>query len=129
MSLKEKIKIMVVDDMSTSRGLVIQALEMFGIKNIQYASNGKEAFDLLLSNPAHLILPDYNMPGIDGIDLLKLIRNHNLTKNSGFILITGKADRALIEKGRALGMNNFIKKPFTNAELKACIETVAGKIF
>jgi two-component system chemotaxis response regulator CheY len=46
----------------------------------------------------------------------------------GFILITGRADRELIEAGRRLGMNNFLKKPFSPQELKGCIEAVVGRL-
>ena len=68
------------------------------------------------------------MPDMDGIQLLQQLRTNPKTKNVGFILITGKADRAVIENGKTLGMNNFIKKPFGPQELKSCLEAVVGRL-
>ncbi|WP_255266451.1 hypothetical protein [Thioclava sp. ES.031] len=56
------------------------------------------------------------------------MRKNARTKGLGFILITGRADREIVDTGRRLGMNNFIKKPFTPPELKACIEAVVGRL-
>ena len=128
MSLKDQIHILVVDDMSTSRGLIVQALEAMGIKNIHHAASGTEAVELMARQPAHLVLSDYNMPGMDGIQLLKQIRTNAKTKGVGFILITGKADKEIVDSGKALGMNNFIKKPFGPQDLKSCLEAVVGRL-
>ena len=128
MSLKDQIHILVVDDMSTSRGLIVQALEAMGIQNIHHVASGPEAVELLGRNPVHLVLSDYNMPGMDGIQLLQHIRTSPKTKAIGFILITGKADKAVVDSGKALGMNNFIKKPFGPADLKSCLEAVVGRL-
>ncbi|AGT08379.1 chemotaxis protein CheY [Paracoccus aminophilus JCM 7686] len=114
--------------MSTSRGLISQALESQGLTNIHQAGDGSEALKILNSRPIHLVLSDFNMPGMDGLSLLAKIRGNSVIKSIGFILITGRADKAIIDRGKSLGMNNFIKKPFTPGELKACIEAVVGKI-
>lgn len=128
MSLKDQIHILVVDDMSTSRGLIVQALEAMGIANIHHVASGPEAIDLLGRKPVHLVLSDYNMPEMDGIQLLKHLRSYAATKGVGFILITGKADKAIVDAGKALGMNNFIKKPFGPQDLKSCLEAVVGRL-
>lgn len=128
MSLKDQIHILVVDDMSTSRGLIVQALETMGIRNIHHAASGEEALSLLARQPAHLVLSDFNMPGMSGIELLQKLRSTAATKGVGFILITGKADKETIDAGKALGMNNFIKKPFDAPDLKACLEAVVGRL-
>lgn len=128
MSIKEKLHVMVVDDMSTSRGLIIQALESIGIKNIHHASDGLQAIEKLSKTPAHIVLSDYNMPEMNGLQLLQALKREPATKASGFILITGRADKSIIDAGRSLGMNNFLKKPFTVSELKLCLEAVVGKI-
>ena len=128
MSLRERLNVMVVDDMSVSRGLIIQALEVMGIKNIEYATDGESAFQKLAQKPVHLVISDYNMPGADGLQLLAGLRNYKATQKMGFILITGTADPAVIENGNKLGMNNYIKKPFSPESLKACIERVVGKL-
>lgn len=128
MSLKDQIHVMVVDDMSTSRGLIIQALEAIGIANIRTAADGAEAVRELKAKPVHLVLSDYNMPEMDGLSLLQALRQEAATKKTGFILITGRADKEIVDRGKSLGMNNFIKKPFTPAELKSCLEAVTGRL-
>ena len=128
MSLREKLHVMVVDDMSVSRGLIIQALEAMGIKNIDYCVDGETAFKKLAVRPVHLVISDYNMPGADGLQLLAGLRQYKTTQRIGFILITGTADPTVIEKGNKLGMNNYVKKPFSPEALKACIERVVGPL-
>ena len=128
MSLKDQLQVMVVDDMSVSRALIVQALEWMGIKNIAVANDAALAARQLSAAPVHLVISDYNMPGKNGLDLLENLRLNKITQRIGFILITGKADRAIIERGQKLGMNNFITKPFTPESLKGCIERVVGKL-
>ncbi|MBE1290871.1 response regulator [Shimia sp.] len=128
MSLKDKLHILVVDDMSTSRGLITQALDEIGIVNYRTENDGAQAWRSLAAKPVHLILSDFNMPGMDGLQLLEGIRSNKATARTGFILITGRADPDTINRGVKLGMNNFIKKPFETAQLKACIEKVVGPL-
>ena len=92
------------------------------------ASDGPGALEMLQKSPAHLVISDYNMPNMDGLQFLHALRSNPKTKSVGFILITGRADREIIEAGRKLGMNNFLKKPFQPQDLKACIETVVGRL-
>lgn len=128
MALREQLRVMVVDDMSTSRGLLVQALEAMGIRQIGHAVDGPGAFDALRKTPVHLVISDYNMPGMDGLQLLHALRADPKTKGLGFILITGRADKEIIDTGRRLGMNNFLKKPFTPQDLRSCIEAVVGRL-
>ncbi len=128
MALRDQLRIMVVDDMSTSRGVITQALDGFGIRNVASASDGPSALKALGSSPVHLVISDYNMPEMDGLQFLHALRTGAKTKGVGFILITGKADKAIIEKGKQLGMNNFLKKPFEQADLRKCIEAVVGRL-
>ncbi len=129
MSLRDSLRIMVVDDMSTSRGLIVQALEWMGIKHIAECRRrdggdgqpGQERRCIWCSS-------DYNMPGMDGLGLLQKLRTTPATAKLGFILVTGRADAALVQTGQKLGMNNLIKKPFTPQALKDCIERVVGRL-
>lgn len=126
MSTREKIRIMVVDDMSTSRGLITQALDWMGIKNYDYCTNGEDALRKIAVRPVHLVISDFNMPGLNGLQLLSALRSNKQTQRIGFILLTGSADPNVINSGRQLGMNNYLKKPFAPNALQTCIERVVG---
>lgn len=128
MALRDKIRIMVVDDMSTSRGLITQALDSFGVRDVVTAENGRDAIRGLVKRPAHLVISDYNMPEMDGLQLLHYLRATPQTKGVGFVLITGRAEQQIINYGKKLGMNNFLKKPFQPNDLRSCIETVVGPL-
>lgn len=128
MSLRDQIRIMVVDDMSTSRGLITQALDSFGIRNVSTSENGVDALKALSSRPVHLVISDYNMPQMDGLQLLQHLRSSPKTKGVGFILITGRAEQQIIDHGKKLGMNNYLKKPFEQSGLRSCIEAVVGRL-
>lgn len=128
MALRDTLRIMVVDDMSTSRGLILQALDALQIKHVDFAADGVAALQKLAGNPAHLVISDYNMPNMDGLHLLKALRENKMTARMGFILITGRADRPLIEAGQKLGMNNFLRKPFSTEQMRACIQAVTGPL-
>ncbi len=128
MALRDQLKILVVDDMSTSRGLLTQALDTMGVRQVTFATDGPGALAALARAPAHLVISDYNMPGMDGLELLRTLREKPATRSLGFILITGRADPGIIGTGRKLGMNNFLTKPFTPTDLRGCIEAVVGRL-
>jgi two-component system chemotaxis response regulator CheY len=128
MSLRDQLRILVVDDMSTSRGLITQALDAIGIRNVGTAADGASALQSIARAPVHIVISDYNMPGMDGLGLLQRLRADPKTKGVGFLLITGRADRDLLEKGKSLGMNNFLKKPFETPQMKAALEAMVGRL-
>ena len=128
MSIKDKLHVMVVDDMSVSRGLILQALDWMGISHVDYCNDGDSALRRLAQRPVHLVISDFNMPGMDGLSLLEGLRRNRSTQRIGFILITGSTDAGLMERGNKLGMNNYIKKPFAPDALKSCIERVVGRL-
>ncbi|MEL7099131.1 MAG: response regulator [Pseudomonadota bacterium] len=128
MALRDQIRIMVVDDMSTSRGLITQALDSFGVQHVSTAEDGADALQTMQTAPVHLVISDYNMPNMDGLKFLHHLRSGPKTKGVGFILITGRAEQQIIDYGRKLGMNNYLKKPFQPADLRKCIEAVVGPL-
>lgn len=128
MSLREQLRVMVVDDMSTSRGLITQALDAIGVRNVASSADGPSALKMMEAAPVHLVISDYNMPEMSGLHLLHALRTSPRTAKVGFLLITGRADKEVIEHGRRLGMNNFIKKPFQPQELKSAIEAIVGRL-
>ncbi|MBW6506994.1 MAG: response regulator [Rhodobacteraceae bacterium] len=128
MALRDQLRVLVVDDMSTSRGLIMQALDAMGLRQVGYAIDGPGALAAIAKSPVHLVISDYNMPGMDGLQLLHALRTDPRSRGVGFILITGRADRDIIETGRKLGMNNFLRKPFAPQDLRTCIEAVVGRL-
>ncbi|APZ51411.1 response regulator [Salipiger abyssi] len=128
MSLKESLRVMVVDDMATSRGLITQALDEIGIKNYQTENDGQKALTRLAASPVHLVLSDFNMPNMDGLALLQAVRQNKATQRMGFILVTGKPTPDMVAAAKKWGLNNMIKKPFTSLSMKQCIESVVGKL-
>lgn len=128
MSLKDSLRVMVVDDMSVSRALISQSLEEIGIKHVATEADSKAALGKLSANPVHLVISDMNMPGLSGLDLLGALRQNRTTQRIGFILITGTPTPEILQKGQQLGLNNLIRKPFTTATVKASIERVVGPL-
>jgi two-component system chemotaxis response regulator CheY len=128
MPLRDQLRILVVDDTSVSRALICDGLDQLGMKNISIARNGDEGLQAMVAQPSHLIISDLNMPKLDGIGLLRAVREYEPTKKAAFILVTGRADRAVIQQGRKYGLNNVLAKPFTLAALKTSLEAVVGRL-
>jgi two-component system chemotaxis response regulator CheY len=128
MPFASHLDVLVVDDTSVSRALLCNSLEEIGIKRVRVENDGKSALHTLMAKPAHMVISDYNMPGLNGLELLKALRDFQATRGIGFILVTGRGDKALIDEGRKSGLNNYLPKPFTTPAMRACLEAVIGKI-
>jgi len=128
MALADKLQVMVVDDTSVSRTLVIDALDQMRIRHITIAKDGAQALKALMAQPVHLVISDMYMPGLDGLGLLKGLREYKATRTIGFILVTSSGDKTLIERGRQFQLNNFVTKPFSTASLRSAIEAVVGRL-
>jgi two-component system chemotaxis response regulator CheY len=118
----------IVDDQLTIRSLVRSGLHQIGITNTREAADGEDALRALITRPAHLIISDFNMPKLDGLGLLRAIRAHEPTRKAAFIMLTGRADRDLVQRAAQYGVNNYLVKPFTVATLREKIEEVFGAI-
>jgi two-component system chemotaxis response regulator CheY len=99
-----------------------------GIWRIETEDSGAGALSSLSRSPVHLVLCDYNMPGMNGLQLLHQLRSNAATQKVGFILVTGSPNDEMIAQGRQLGLNNLVKKPFTIDGLKRAIEVVVGRL-
>jgi two-component system chemotaxis response regulator CheY len=122
------IKVLVVDDQMTMRALVRSALQQIGMTDVADAVDGADGLKQLAARPVELIISDYNMPNIDGLEFLKAVRGHERTKKSAFIMLTGRSDKELVQRAVQYGVNNYLAKPFTTAELKKKIEQVFGAL-
>ena len=119
---------LVVDDQMTMRSLVRTSLQQLGVREIREAADGEIALRDIISKPAHLIISDYNMPNLDGLGLLRAVRAHPPTSKTAFIMLTGRADRELVQRAVQFGVNNYLVKPFTVAQLKGNQEAVFGPL-
>jgi two-component system, chemotaxis family, chemotaxis protein CheY len=128
MSVADQLRVLIVDDTSTSRLLLRDALDQLGVTKVSFAVDGEKALKFMMDTPAHLVISDVNMPLLDGMGLLKAIRSYKPTQRVPFIMLTGQADRAVIETAAKLGVNNYLVKPVTVVKLKAAIEAIFGKI-
>ena len=122
------ISVVVADDQSSMRSLIRHGLSQLGFTDIRDAPDGDTALKALTTKPAHLVLSDLNMPGLDGLGLLKTVRETDALKRTAFIMLTGSSDRESVQKAIQLGVNNYIVKPFTVANLRERIEAVLGKL-
>jgi two-component system, chemotaxis family, chemotaxis protein CheY len=128
MSIRQHLKIMIVDDHRTSRMVIVDALAQLGINQVSYAGDGEEALKLMMTSPCHMIISDFNMPKLDGLQLLKAIRSYPPTHRTPFIILSGRGDRELVQKAAALGVNNYLVKPITVPVLRQSIEAVVGRL-
>jgi two-component system chemotaxis response regulator CheY len=129
--------VLVVDDMKQMRAMVKGQAKLLGMKNIWEATNGREALAILeerrtIGNPIHLILSDWNMPVLTGIDFLAAVRNSPHYKDLPFVMITAEGEKQQVLQAIQRGVSNYITKPFTPAAFKSKLEIVwskyAGKI-
>jgi two-component system chemotaxis response regulator CheY len=123
-----KIKAVVVDDQMTMRSLVRTSLQQIGVNEIREFPAAADALTELRAAPPHLILSDFNMPGMDGLEFLRAVRSDPGLKNTAFILLTGRADKELVQRAVQFGANNYLAKPFTVANLKQKLEQVFGSL-
>ncbi|MES1200252.1 MAG: response regulator [Pseudomonadota bacterium] len=122
------IKVLVVDDQLTMRALARSTLQQLGFTDIADAADGEEGLKALMAQPAHLVISDYNMPKLDGLGFLRAVRGHPPLAKTAFIMLTGRADRELVQRAVQFGVNNYLVKPFTVADLKGKIEQVFGAL-
>ncbi|RYF95795.1 MAG: response regulator [Caulobacteraceae bacterium] len=122
------LSVLIVDDQATIRSLVRNGLQQLGITNTREAPDGEAALRELIGKTANLIISDYNMPKLDGLGLLRAVRAHEPTRGAAFIMLTGRADRELVQRASQYGVNNYLVKPFTVALLREKIEEVFGAL-
>ncbi len=122
------LNVLIVDDQQTMRSLVRNSLQQLGVREIREASDGEAGLREVVARPVHLVISDFNMPNLDGLGLLRAIRAHPPIKTTAFIMLTGRADRELVQRAVQYGVNNYLVKPFTVAQLKEKLEAVFGPL-
>ena len=122
------IKVMVVDDQTSMRAMIRRTLQDLGFKDVRDKPGAVEALDSVKSDRVHLIISDYNMPEMDGLQFLEAVRKDPVIGKTVFIMLTGSSDRELVQKAAAMGVNNYVVKPFAPAARKEKIERVFGEL-
>jgi len=126
-------KFLVVDDFATMRKIVKKVLDELGYKNVVEAVDGKNALDILnehqsKNQPFEFVISDWNMPNMQGIDLLKACRQDANFKNIPFMLVTAESEQTQIIDAAKAGVSEYVIKPFNGATLKTKIERVYQKV-
>jgi len=118
-------KILVVDDMSTMRRIVKNIVKQLGFANVDEAENGQEALVKLRAESFGLVISDWNMPVMTGIDLLRAVRADDKLKAIPVLMVTAEAQKENLVEAIQAGVSNYIVKPFT-AEI---LQEKMNKIF
>lgn len=127
MSVNKNMRILVVDDFQTMRRIVINLLNQLGFKNVTEAADGVQALDKVRTEQIDLIVSDWNMPNMTGIDFLRHIRTDEKLKATPFIMVTAEGKKENVIAAVQAGVNNYIVKPFNAATLKEKLIKVIGE--
>ncbi|MFT4724285.1 MAG: two-component system chemotaxis response regulator CheY [Colwellia sp.] len=127
-ALDKNMKVLVVDDFSTMRRIVKNLLRDLGFTNISEADDGSTALPMLKEGSFDFVVTDWNMPGMQGIDLLKAIRADAKLSHIPVLLITAEAKKEQIVMAAQAGVNGYIVKPFTAATLNAKLDKIFQRL-
>ena len=125
MAVDKNMQILVVDDYQTMIRIIRNLLKQLGFNNIDEATDGKAALEKIAAKPYGLIISDWNMEPMTGLDLLKTIRGGG--SKVPFIMVTAESKTENVLAAREAGVNNYIVKPFNADTLKTKLSSVLGE--
>ena len=120
-------KVLVVDDFIEMRRVIKGSLKRMGFKYIMEAKDGEVALNILKKDKADLILADWNMPKMNGLELLKAVRQDEALRDIPFIMVAAEGQKGSIMEAVKAGVSNYIVKPFTPQTLTEKINMVFKK--
>ncbi|GAB4288920.1 MAG: chemotaxis response regulator CheY [Thiohalomonadaceae bacterium] len=126
--MNKNIKILIVDDFSTMRRIIKNLLRDLGFTNTSEADDGTTALPMLQSGNFELLVTDWNMPGMQGIDLLKAVRADPKLAHLPVLMVTAEQKKEQIIEAAKAGVNGYIVKPFTAQTLKEKLEKIFERI-
>lgn len=126
MSVDKNMAILVVDDYRTMIKIIRNLLMQLGFENVDEATDGTVALNMLRNENFHLVISAWNMEPMAGIDLLKEIRSDDKLKDMPFIMVTAESKTDNVIAAKEAGVSSCIVKPFNAATLKAKLVTVFG---
>ncbi len=121
-------KVLVVDDFETMRKIIKNVLKQINLEDVLEAENGKQALNVLKSEGADLIISDWIMPEMTGIDFLKACKGDETIRKIPFIMVTAEAQKDNIMEAIKSGVDNYIVKPFTPEKLREAIDKAKAKV-
>ncbi len=119
-------EVLIVDDFATMRRILKNILTQIGFNNLYEAGDGKSALKLLKNQKIDLIMCDWNMPIMTGLDLLNAVRGDDELKEIPFVMVTAEAQKENIIQAVQAGVNNYVVKPFTTETITQKLEKVFG---
>ena len=126
--IDQNMKILVVDDFSTMRRIVKNLLRQIGYANIDEAEDGAQAYSKLKNGGYNFVVSDWNMPNMDGLDLLRKVRSDPDLKDLPILMVTAEAEKEKVITAIQAGVNNYIVKPFTGEVLKEKMDKILEKL-
>ena len=126
--MNKDMKILIVDDFSTMRRIIKNLLRDLGFTNTAEADDGQTALPMLQNGKFDFLVTDWNMPGMQGIDLLKNVRADPNLADLPVLMVTAESKRDQIVEAAQAGVNGYIVKPFTAATLKEKLDKIFERI-
>jgi two-component system, chemotaxis family, chemotaxis protein CheY len=120
-------RFLVVDDSSTMRRIIINTLNKLGHTETHEAANGREGVERLAHTSVDMVITDWNMPEMSGIDFIRAVRANAATKQLPVLMVTTNAAEDDIVEALRAGVNNYVVKPFTPDTMKDKIEAALSK--
>jgi len=124
MGFNTGIKVLIVDDYNTMLRIMRNLLRQIGVEAVEDASNGEEALRMSRLNPPDLIISDWNMQPMTGLELLQKVRADERLKRTPFIMVTAESKTENVIAAKQAGVSNYIVKPFNADTLRAKIDGV-----
>jgi two-component system chemotaxis response regulator CheY len=121
-----KLNVLIVDDYKTMLRIIRNLLKQLEFDNVEEASDGQEALSKLRTGNFGLVISDWNMAPMTGLDLLKEVRADARLKDTPFIMITAESKTENVVAAKQAGVSNYIVKPFNAETLRGKIEKVLG---
>ena len=126
MTALKDLRVHIVDDYTTMLRILRNLLRQLDIMDVEESTNGGDAFTKMLRNPPGLIISDWNMEPMTGLDLLKKVRADATLKRIPFIMVTAESKTENVIAAKQAGVSNYIVKPFNAETLQAKITSVMG---
>lgn len=128
MSVDKGMKVLVVDDYATMVRIIRNLLRQLEFLNVDEANNGAVALEKLKSDTFGLVISDWNMEPMTGIELLRHVRADEKLKSIPFIMITAESKTENVVEAKKAGVSNYIVKPFNAETLKSKMASVLGEM-